>query len=352
MWRKHLSRIAGATSSISVLASSNQNRRPQQETRCQDQSQGTKVQAIMQLPNLDSLGLDCQHMSIFTRHGERISAVEIVNATRVADVVLIGETHDDPVAHQMELLILAATNEHKPCVLSMEMFESDIQGVVDEYMVGMIEEEDFLKDARPWANYLTDYRHMLEFAKYVGIPVVAANVPRRYVKTIGRVGSESFAHSCWPSSSYAWIPSVLDALYTIPSNRYMEHIRDLVLNTTSHARLSQGCPYMKQHQTEELTAAVILWDLAMAHSIANALETHTERTVLHVCGSFHCERDLGILEMLSNYRENTKAVVIAIYPEQHCHTFDQDRHRNAADFVILTDAHLPRSCNHFQDAID
>lgn len=347
MWKRHLSTIAGATSS--VLALSNANRRSQPEIRCQDR---TNVQAIRQLPNLDSLGLESQHMSIFTRHGERVSVAAVVNATRHADVVLMGETHDDPVAHQMELLVLAATNELKPCVLSMEMFESDIQGVVDEYMVGMIEEEDFLKDARPWANYSTDYRHMLEFAKRVGIPVIAANVPRRYVKTIGRVGSESFAHACWPSSSYAWIPSVLDALYTIPSNRYMEHIRDIALSAANHARLSQGCPYMKKGQTEELTSAVILWDLAMAHSIANALEAHAERTVLHVCGSFHCERDLGIIEMLSNYREKTKVVVIAIYPEQDCHTFDQSRHRNAADFVILTDAQLPRSCDHFQNAID
>ena len=45
---------------------------------------------------------------------------------------------------------------------------------------------DLMQDARPWANYETDYAPLVHFAKDVGMPVIAANAPRRYVGAVGR----------------------------------------------------------------------------------------------------------------------------------------------------------------------
>merc|ERR1719281_1988465 len=90
----------------------------------------------------------------------------------------------------------------------------------------------------------------------------------------------------------------------------MEHIQDILgvgigIPTSS---LSGGCPCM--HRKDEFTSAVILWDSAMAHSIAKQLSAQPDRRVVHVCGSFHVERFFGIYEMLSHYRASTKAVVL------------------------------------------
>jgi uncharacterized iron-regulated protein len=276
-------------------------------------------------------------MSVFTRSGKRVSFAEVLNAAKQADVVLIGETHDDPVAHQVELLVLASLHKLCPCALSMEMFESDVQDVVDEYMAGLIEEDDFMKDTRPWVNYVQDYRMLVEFAKDVQIPVIAANIPRRYVRAVGRRGP-SLTQSSWPSSPFDWLPKLS---MPSPSASYMKHVLGLV---DMQMPTAHGCPYSKK--PNELASAVILWDSAMAHSIAKQLSAHPERSVLHVCGSFHVEHYLGILEMLSHYRESTHAIVIAVYPEDDCHEFDQERHGGAADFVVLTDASLPRTFVH------
>jgi uncharacterized iron-regulated protein len=64
----------------------------------------------------------------------------------------------------------AEATQSAPRVLSlgMEMFESDVQGVIDEYLAGHIRERDFHTDARCWNNYATDYRPMLEFARSEG----------------------------------------------------------------------------------------------------------------------------------------------------------------------------------------
>jgi hypothetical protein len=55
------------------------------------------------------------------------------------------------------------------------------QGVMSEYLAGSIRERDLLRDARPWPNYINDYRPMVELARSRGLPVICANAPRRYV---------------------------------------------------------------------------------------------------------------------------------------------------------------------------
>ena len=42
--------------------------------------------------------------------------------------------------------------------LSMEMFESDCQLALNEYLQGYIPEDRMLKDARPWNNYMITAR--------------------------------------------------------------------------------------------------------------------------------------------------------------------------------------------------
>ena len=55
--------------------------------------------------------------------------------------------------------------ERRPVALSLEMFERDVQTVLDEYLAGLISERHFLLSSRPWKNYETDYRPLVEYAR-------------------------------------------------------------------------------------------------------------------------------------------------------------------------------------------
>src|SRR5690606_22889447 len=68
-------------------------------------------------------------------------------------------------------------------VLSLEVFETEVQLVLDEYTQGIIREKNLMKDARPWKNY-QDYRPLVEFAREHGIRVIAANAPSRYTNAV------------------------------------------------------------------------------------------------------------------------------------------------------------------------
>ncbi|EIE26719.1 hypothetical protein COCSUDRAFT_59236 [Coccomyxa subellipsoidea C-169] len=67
------------------------------------------------------------------------------------DVVLLGETHDDRIAHLLQLQLLRGAQQQssrtgRPVALSLEMFERDVQGIMDDYLSGLITERD-LKQA-------------------------------------------------------------------------------------------------------------------------------------------------------------------------------------------------------------
>src|SRR5262245_18840447 len=106
-----------------------------------------------------------------------------------ADVVLVGEQHDDPNTHRLEAAVLDGLERRRVAVtVSLEMFERDVQPALDAYLAGSMSEKDFLEASRPWPRYASDYRPLVEMAKAHRWPVVAANVPRKYAAAVAKEG--------------------------------------------------------------------------------------------------------------------------------------------------------------------
>ncbi|HYF01991.1 MAG TPA: ChaN family lipoprotein, partial [Patescibacteria group bacterium] len=116
-----------------------------------------------------------------TKLGREVSLQEIAADMERYDVLFFGEEHNDSVAHyvQHELLKMLHGQFGSNLALSMEMFDRDVQHVMNEYLQGFIRERHFLKDARVWSNY-RDYRPLVEFAREQKLDVICANAPSRY----------------------------------------------------------------------------------------------------------------------------------------------------------------------------
>ncbi len=108
-------------------------------------------------------------------------------------VLIFGEQHDDSIGHLLERNIFAALNGRfgRELILSMEMFHRDVQYIVNEYLAGQISEKNFIKEARAWDTYKTDYRTTVELAKEKQLKVIAANAPSRYTNLVTRKGLEA-----------------------------------------------------------------------------------------------------------------------------------------------------------------
>ena len=133
--------------------------------------------------------IDRKDYRIHDANGKPVAFDAMCKRLATTQIIFLGETHDDPVAHHLQSKILQAMHKRGTVALSLEMFERDVQHVVDEYLAGLITEQHFLSSSRPWKNYKTDYRPLVEYAKKHKLAVIAANAPRRYVNRVGRLGA-------------------------------------------------------------------------------------------------------------------------------------------------------------------
>ena len=97
-----------------------------------------------------------------------------------AQVVFVGETHDNPAAHRLQLEILQALEARNPgkIALAMEMFTPEQQAVLDRWVAGELSEKEFLKQVDWFKNWKMDfalYQPLLEAARVKRTPVIALN---------------------------------------------------------------------------------------------------------------------------------------------------------------------------------
>ena len=84
----------------------------------------------------------------FNGKGKAVTLADIVTAAGDADVIFFGEMHDDAVGHAIQAeafrRIFAEYGSKRSVVLSLEMFERDVQTVVNEYLASLISEQHFM----------------------------------------------------------------------------------------------------------------------------------------------------------------------------------------------------------------
>jgi len=89
-----------------------------------------------------------QHYRIYRGDGTAATMDELVKAVGAAEVTFIGEFHHDRVAHYLEEQLLRRTWDAR-LALSLEMFERDVQCILDEYLAGLIVEKNLITDGPP-----------------------------------------------------------------------------------------------------------------------------------------------------------------------------------------------------------
>ena len=325
--------IGAASAASRVLATTN-------EKASDGSSQAVAAHYVERLATSDGQKYTLQYLdkskrfSVWRGDGERATFSEMLGAAEKQNIVIIGETHYDAIGHKLQEVVFARLAALRPITLALEMFETDVQHVLDEYLSGLIREQDMLKDARPWANY-SDYRPMVELSKAAGFPVVAANAPRRYVSAAGRVDDATFASSAWSLRARADLPPLPLPEPSAAYTAFLMADPEVVPSDAAKQPGRGGCPHIGLTSAQGLVGPMRLWDACMAHSIARARQTAPSHLVIHLCGSDH---RVGVLDYLKAYAPSERPLVITLCPEADCHRFVRDRHLGAGDFVVLTDA--------------
>lgn len=227
---------------------------------------------------------------VFGRTAAEVSFDEAVQDLAGRDVVFLGEEHDSVPGHEMELKFVQALHKLRPdLVISMEMFERDVQGVLDDYLAGRISEEEFTKHARPWPHYAEHYRPIIEYAKKNNLDVIAGNVPRR-------IASDRAKGTLPAAADQVFVPRSTSA----PEDAYWTNFQGAMGGHGMAGHGGGGHGDDAAQTMRHFYAAQCLKDDAMAEAIADYLAKHAYRTplVVHLCGKFHSDAGLGTVARL------------------------------------------------------
>ncbi|ASU34195.1 ChaN family lipoprotein [Mucilaginibacter xinganensis] len=267
------------------------------------------------------------HYKIYSTSKQKLVTVdEIVSNMDKADVLFFGEEHNDSTGHYLEQLIFKKLADKYPAklALSMEMFETDCQTPLNEYLSGFIREKNFITEARAWHNY-KDYRPMIELAKASHIPVAAANTPARYANMVNRLGLASLDQL--DTKGKAFLPPLpIDTA----TGKYYDKFIEIM---GGHGSMGN----MKMYQAQNL------WDATMGYNIAQLYKSHSGFKIFQVNGGFHSEEKLGTAAQLRKYAPKVRIINIATYADDSFENPDWSKFISKGDYIIFTDPKLPKT---------
>lgn len=267
---------------------------------------------------------------VYDARHKRFSDFEALAAEAAkADVVFMGEQHDDPGTHRMELALLEAIGRRRnDVVVALEMFERDAQGTLDSYLNGEIPEDAFLKASRPWPNYAADYRPLVELAKAKGWRVVAGNVPRRIANAVAGKGIGAVAQL--PDSARRWAAET----FSCPKDDYFDRFAITMKQHPMGPGPAPSAAEMAQ-MTQTFYEAQCVKDDTMAESIAR-VRAKGAPLVVHFNGAFHSDFGDGTAERTRLRLPKAKIVVVSAMPVADLDAVDGKNDRKKGDWLVYT----------------
>ena len=268
-----------------------------------------------------------QHYKIYNTRTKQITTIdEIAADCKNINILFFGEEHNDSAGHYLEQLIFKTLAERYPgkTALSLEMFETDNQVALDDYLRGSIPEDRFSKDVRLWGDY-RDYRPMIEYAKTNKRPVIAANPPRRYVSMVTKRGKSSI--DSLPKQSKGFLPPLP---YDTLTGRYREKFMETI----------KGSP---ESVSKNIYYSQSLWDAGMSYSNYKYWKKNKDVKVFHCVGRFHCDEKLGTLAQLQKRKPGLKIMNISCFSDASFENPEWEKFAYLGDYIIMTDPNLKKT---------
>lgn len=262
---------------------------------------------------------------LYDDKGKKTDYKSLLKDAAAADMVFFGELHDNSLCHWLQLELTKDLYDQigSDLVLGAEMFETDNQLLLDEYLSGEIRTKNFEAEVKLWKNYKTDYKALVEFAKEHQLPFIGTNIPRRYASIVNKEGFDGLdslspdAYALMAPLPIAFDPEV--GCY----KAMMEMMRG-----------------MDTHDTLNIARAQAMKDATMAHSILQNWEEG--KTFLHYNGSYHSDNYEGIVWWIKKEKPELNIVTISTV-EQDTITSLADDSKNLADYIFCIPSDMTKS---------
>lgn len=252
---------------------------------------------------------------IFKDNGKKVSYKKMMKDLKKSEILFFGELHNDPIAHWMQFEIIDELTQHFEGKISIgfEMFESDQQMLLNDYINGQIKARMFDETESLWPNYKTDYKPIVDYAKSNKIACIATNIPRKYASLVYIKGRE-----------------VLDSIPS--SERGLMCPIDFTVDTSlsQYSMLAQ----MGMHNGGlNFVYAQAIKDATMAYFINQ--NWNSSNYFVHLNGSFHTDFYQGIIWYMQQYKPELNYRSISVVNQDDITKLEKE-YLHKAHYVICT----------------
>ncbi len=194
-------------------------------------------------------------------------------------VVFVGETHDNPASHRLQLDILQALQQHNPghITLAMEMFTPAQQTVLDLWSAGKLTEKEFLHQvdwANTWSINFAFYQPLLTYCRDQQIKILGLNVENDLKQQVSHT----------PFSQL----SAKDQTQLPDLDEHDPYQRAMAEAVFADHKMGPG-------MLDGFLRVQTLWDESMAENLANFLEEQPRNSqVMVMAGGNHIRYGYGI----------------------------------------------------------
>lgn len=227
--------------------------------------------------------------------GQNYDPQSVLQKLAAADVIYLGETHDNANDHRAQFAIIQSLHQLNPdLAIAMEMFQRPYQSVLDRYLAGTITEAQLKElteyDTRwgfPWEYYAP----ILRFAQAHQLPVIALNTPTEIIRKVSRSGLKSL---------------------TLADRRFIPPMSELRAEPGAY-RDRMRLIYQEIHQSkgnssqfDRFFLAQILWDETMADRVTQLLRANPRTNLVVLAGQGHIVYGDGIPNRVARRMQRTQ----------------------------------------------
>ena len=272
--------------------------------------------------------------------GDEISWATMLSRMDGADVIILGEQHNDATGHAVQLAVVEDMLDQSDGQggVALEMLERDEQVLLDDYRDEIIDAKTFVKlsESTSWAgkgSWAAWYQPIIDAALERDAVVIAANAPRRYVR-LARTGGWDKLDELDASRRV-----LVDRPDTPMTGAYRDRFIELMgghsnpdsdLDDTSQANAKLEALEL----AESFFRSQQVWDATMAASVSIALRQSGPPVILLV-GRFHSDSEGGTPNQIKRICPSAKVVTISLEPACDDVEFNSDLPQ--ADFVVCTE---------------
>ena len=244
---------------------------------------------------------------------KEIALSEMLSDLSKNRIILVGELHSEKAHHENQLRIIQAIFESNvPVAVGFEMFRSEDQSSLDEWVSGRMGIKEFRKVYFENWNFPWDlYSPIFDYARANKIPMVGLNVSRDITRQVAQMGFKSLSEK--QKGKLSEVSCRVD-------KEYMDFIRK-AFGAHAHGQLN----------FTHFCEAQLVWDNVMAVNALEFLGKNPNQTMILITGSGHA-RKKGIPEQI---RKRSKLPFAVILPEVPGYISPDTITVKDADYIIL-----------------